>query len=221
MSYDVDNRTWRSPNFSERASAIESIVIHSCEGVWPYPRSSSLPWLCNPASRVSAHYYVCRNTEVFQLVDDNNEAWHAGVALPRFDNGSSIGVECEHRGGQNWTEAQRSALAWLLRRLMAQYHIPLAAVETHGQIAIPGPYKRKVDPTDWPHDDFVRWRARLTVAKYRAKTCAPIFQSRDPDGVLAGSVTAGTIEQVDNLTAGWIHLSSGLGFSPVGCWEMV
>lgn len=220
MSYTIDLRTWRSPNFSERASAIESIVVHSCEGVWPSPRVSSLPWLCNPASRVSAHYYVCRNTEIFQLVDDEHEAWHAGAALARFDNASSIGVECEHRSGQNWPDAQKSALAWLLRRLMAQHHTPLAAVETHGQIAIKGPYKRKIDPTNWSHADFVRWRARLTVTRYRAIACASVFQDRRPDSPLALTISAGQIEVMDDLTSGYLHLESGAGFSPVSCWEV-
>lgn len=221
MSYTIDATMWRSPNHGERTGPIESVVVHSCEGQWPSPRVSSLPWLCNPKSEVSCHYYICRDTTIFQLVDDDRAAWHAGVALPRFDNASSIGVECEHRSGQNWPADQQAALAWLLRQLIARYHIPLAAVETHGQIAIKGPYKRKTDPTNWPHDAFVRWRGALIVGSYRAITCAPVFQDRRPDAPLALTVSAGTVEPMNDLTNGWLHFESEAGFSPLSCWEQV
>jgi N-acetylmuramoyl-L-alanine amidase-like protein len=206
---NIDTTQWRSPNFNERASAILSIVVHSCEGVWPSPRVSSLPWLCNPASRVSCHYYVCRNTEIFQLVDDDNEAWHAGPALPRFDNASSIGVECEHRSGQNWPAEQKDALAWLLRRLIAAHRIPVAAIETHGQIAIKGPYKRKVDPTDWPHDDFVRWRARLVQQRYKVLGI-PVYERSSRTGPLWGHLTTGEDIVIDDMSNG--HLKDQRGF---------
>ena len=166
MPYTIDTTTWRSPNYTDRPGAITAIVVHSCEGRWPFPRQSSLPWLCDPVSKVSCHYYVCRNAEIFQLVDDRRQAWHAGgrqddgtwTAQPDYANAKSLGIECEHRAGQDWPEAQRQALAWLLRQLMTLHQIPLEKIETHGQIAIKGPYIRKQDPTNWPHGEFVKWR---------------------------------------------------------------
>lgn len=155
MSFSIDHTTWRSPNYGSRHGApIKSIVVHSCEGKAPHPRSTSLPWLCNPASKVSAHYYVCRNADIFQLVSDANEAWHAGVCLSSFNNIWSLGIECEHRASQDWPSVQRAALAWLLQTIIPKYHILPSAIETHGQVALPGPYDRKHDPTDWSHRDF-------------------------------------------------------------------
>jgi N-acetyl-anhydromuramyl-L-alanine amidase AmpD len=191
MPYQIDSTTWRSPNFSSRAGAPSSIVIHSCEGALPKPKDTSLPWLCNPKSKVSAHYYICRNTIIFQLVSDANAAWHAGgqqengswTAEPAFDNNHSIGIECEHRSGQNWPAIQKSALAWLIRQLCTRYAIAADHIETHGQIAIAGPYVRKHDPSDWPHAAFVDWRDALFAQPiaYRVQGL-PVFQRSDLTG---------------------------------------
>lgn len=226
MSYTIDAATWRSPNHNDRTQAIESIVCHSCEGSWPSPRVSSLPWLCTPESPthpnpVSCHYYVCRNTEIFQLVDDDQAAWHAGAALPRFDNASSIGVECEHRAGMNWPAAQKDALAWLLRRLTAVHHIPMVAAETHGQIAVKGPYIRKHDPSDWPHAAFVTWRQAVLSPLVRTVKAglrgAIAQQDRKPGAPTAGLwYPPGSWILVDDLTADYWHAQDGTGFIPRG-----
>jgi hypothetical protein len=234
MAYSIDATTWRSPTHGPRTSPPSSIVVHSCEGRLPSPRDTSLPWLCNAASGVSTHYYVCRSAEIYQLVDDMQTANHAGghqldgtwTAQPVFSNPRSLGIELEHRAGQDWPGVQIDALGWLLRTLSPRYHIPPEMIETHGQIAIKGPYSRKSDPTNWPHGMFVSWRNALFAPpkpsmRYRAVTCAPIFQDRRPDAPLAGAATTGQVEAVDDITAGWLHLSSGLGFSPISCWQAV
>jgi N-acetylmuramoyl-L-alanine amidase len=162
MAFFIDSTTWQSPNYDRRhAVPISAIVCHSCEGALPTPRASSLPWLCSANSRVSAHYYVCRSGRIYQLVDDADEAWHAGECQHAFSNARSLGVECEHRSGQDWPPIQHKALAWLLRRLIDAHHIAPHSVETHGQIALPGPYDRKHDPSDWPHADFRAFVAAL------------------------------------------------------------
>jgi hypothetical protein len=109
---DAANAIWLpSPNFSPgRSRSIRYIVRHTTQG------TDSRGWLTNPASRVSAHYLV-RGTEVYQLVRENDTAWHAGriVGTPTtpiytgriigYDNGQpiwdpnpndeSIGIEME------------------------------------------------------------------------------------------------------------------------------
>jgi hypothetical protein len=217
MPYSINRELWRSPNFSPRTTPIESIVVHSCEGVRPTPRVSSLPWLCKPVSRVSCHYYVCRDADIFQLVDDSNVAWHAGDSLSQFDNGSSIGVECEHRVGMDWPLAQLDALAWLLRQLIARYHLPASRIETHGQIAIAGPYKRKLDPTDWPHESFVRFVAGLYPPKAYRVAGLPVYQRPDRTGPLWGHLFEGDVVAVAadghlEDERGWVDLA---GLVPV------
>ncbi len=92
MSLAIDRATWRSPNFDAGRTIVPAgILIHSDEGT----RESSLPWLCNPASQVSCHYYVCRDGAIFQLVDDARRAWHAGVAnyAGLADWNQALGIE--------------------------------------------------------------------------------------------------------------------------------
>ena len=154
----VNTTAYRSPNHHARTQAIDSIILHTCEGT----RAGSIGWLCTPASQVSAHYYVCRNGDLFQLVDDSRCAWHAGVVE---HNERGIGIECEHKQGQDWPVVQREALSWLVRKLITAYDIPLRRVLAHRWIA-PG---RKIDPTDWPDDALRSWIAQ----QYDAPPVAP------------------------------------------------
>ena len=64
-----------SPNFDERALPISMIVLHytgmpDAEG--------ALNRLTSPDAKVSAHYLVKEDGEIFQLVDEEMRAWHAG-----------------------------------------------------------------------------------------------------------------------------------------------
>lgn len=231
-TYAIDATTWRSPNYSRRAHAPTAIVVHSCEGALPSPRATSLPWLCTPASHVSTGYYVCRDTTIYQLVDDMNEAWHAGglqesgiwTAQPAYSNPHSLGIECEHRSGQDWPKAQKDALAWLLCTLSATYTIPATAIETHGQIAIAGPYSRKIDPTNWPHAAFVAWRDVILTTPptppapltkhYRVKRTM-ISQRQAGGAPYAGELAPGEEVVADVWYAdngGTIHLQDDRGF---------
>ena len=93
-----------SPNFSERPkdAVIDTLVIHhtaeqNCE--------DALHILTDPnrAGRVSSHYLICRNGTVYQLVDEKNAAWHAGVSEwfgRKGLNGYSIGIELDNNGSE-------------------------------------------------------------------------------------------------------------------------
>lgn len=228
MSYPIDTTTWRSPNYGSRYDArISAVVVHSCEGTLPSPRSSSLPWLCNPASKVSAHYYVCRDATIFRLVDDVNAAWHAGVCVSAFSNLRSIGIECEHRSGQDWPTIQRNALAWLIQTLIPLYHIVPSAIETHGQIALPGPYDRKHDPTDWPHGDFLFFADSLyfdapphpldTAYRVKAAVTAPVIIRSAPSktAAIVGRLHAGDVWRGELVTGQLVTLA---GFGSTNQW---
>ena len=229
MSYQIDHTTWRSPNHSARTQTPNTLVVHSCEGAMPSPRATSLPWLCSPRSKVSTHYSICRDTTIYQLVDDMRVANHAGglqsdgtwTAQEAYSNPYSLGVELEHRRGQDWPGAQKDALAWLLRALSTRWRFPIDRIETHGQIAIKGPYKRKTDPTDWPHAAFVAWRNAALAPLVRTVTAGPrgaiAQQDRRPDAPTAGLwYPPGSWIQVDDLTNGYWHAQDGIGFIPRG-----
>lgn len=124
--------------------------MHTGEGT----RSSDLGWLCNPESDVSSHYYVCRDGTIYQLVDLSRCAWHSGTVQ---HNEAGIGIETEHKQGQDWPALQRQRLAALCRHLISSYHINRNQVLAHRWIA-PG---RKIDPTDWPDAELEPWIAAL------------------------------------------------------------
>ena len=72
------------------------IVIHWTAGSY----ESALKWLCNPQSKVSAHYVVDHEgNKISQLVDLDRRAWHCGGSyhplLQNDTNADTIGIEFE------------------------------------------------------------------------------------------------------------------------------
>ncbi len=82
-----------SPNFNSRGGAgVDFVVIHTCEGTY----SGCWGWLTNSAAGVSAHYVVNDSgTEVRQLVDEVDRAWHVGATYDCANNG---GHDCGSNG---------------------------------------------------------------------------------------------------------------------------
>lgn len=152
-----------SPNHSARTEAPSAIVLHHGAGT----RKSDLSWLCNPASKVSAHYYVCRDATIYQLVDEARTAWHAGNAT--ISNEQSIGIETEHTTlpelpiqHTDWPQSQLDALTWLIGDIRTRYPIPNERVVSHRAIAMPK--GRKHDPAHSPlapEPSFRAWVAGL------------------------------------------------------------
>ena len=98
------------------------------------------------ASKVSAHYVICKDGMVHHMLNDYMRAWQAGVSkwgnLTDI-NSSSIGIEIDNNGFESFTDAQINSLISLLSKLKKEYDIPTANFIGHGDIA-PG---RKVDPS--------------------------------------------------------------------------
>jgi N-acetylmuramoyl-L-alanine amidase len=106
---------------------------------------------------VSAHYLV-NNTgdnEIYQLVDENKRAYHAGVSAWRNDrnlNDNSIGIEIVNTGfttdasGKKvfvpFDEAQVKKVAALVKDIVTRYNIPATNILAHSDIAP----TRKQDP---------------------------------------------------------------------------
>ena len=140
-------KTRRSPNFDDRSfSNIDILVVHY---TGMETANAAINWMCNPESEVSAHYCICENGEVFQLVDEDKRAWHAGLAFwrgARNINARSIGIELanpghEH-GYQAFPEPQIAALEVLCSQILARHVIPAQNIVGHSDIAP----RRKLDP---------------------------------------------------------------------------
>ena len=118
---------------------------------------SALDRLCDPASKVSAHYVIDEVGQVYLLVDERERAWHAGVAF--WDgvtdvNGCSIGIEIAHPGpdengeGPEFPSHQWQALINLSQDIIGRHPIPAHRVLAHSDVAP----SRKTDPGplfDW------------------------------------------------------------------------
>jgi N-acetyl-anhydromuramyl-L-alanine amidase AmpD len=223
---NIDHTSYRSPNHHVRTRPITSIILHTGEGT----RASDLGWLCTAASQVSAHYYVCRDATVYQLVDDNRCSWHAGTVE---HNESGIGIETEHRKGQDWPDVQRLALVDLCKHLIRAYHISQGRILAHRWIA-PG---RKSDPSDWPDAELKAWIAALY--DYSAKQFLRIAKDIDFANVREGpgrqfkiawggtcTLMPGRVVEISEIVTGekigqldlWAHWTPG-GFIHMSCFE--
>lgn len=99
----------------------------------------------NSGGRVSAHYLVGRDGDLYQLVSDERRAWHAGAGAWGTIgdvNSASIGIEIDNDGHSPFPPAQIAALVRLLEDVHARWRIPRTAVIGHQDMAP----ARKRDP---------------------------------------------------------------------------
>ncbi|SFR43053.1 N-acetylmuramoyl-L-alanine amidase [Litoreibacter janthinus] len=142
---------WRpSPNFGDRKDGAtpQLVVLHytamdSCE--------AACRTLCNPDNEVSAHYLICADGRLIQMVDEEKRAWHAGAGTwqGRGDvNSRSIGIEMSNTGFAPFSAPLFDTLETLLSGILTRWDIPASCVIAHSDFA-PG---RKIDPGrrfDW------------------------------------------------------------------------
>ena len=118
------------------------VILHytaqnSCE--------KTLQTFTNVLTEVSAHYVICRDGTLHHMLNDYLRAWHAGLGKWGNNtdvNSTSIGVEIDNNGTENYSAAQLNTLYGLLAYLKKAYNIPTANFIGHSDIA-PG---RKIDP---------------------------------------------------------------------------
>ncbi len=156
-----------SPNFGPRRDGLTPhlIVLHYTA---MQSARAALERLCDPTAEVSAHYLIGRDGRIWQLVDEDQRAWHAGAGewAGRDDvNSRSIGIELDNSGDHPFSEPQMAALEDLLPGVMARHGVLPEGVIGHSDMA-PG---RKCDPG--PRFDWARL-ARGGLA--RAGTAAPV-----------------------------------------------
>lgn len=159
-----------SPNFDDRLleASIKYLIYHYAEG----SLEESLDWLTgeNPlGQRVSCHYLIAENGEVYALVPEPKRAWHAGVSAWENDenlNATSIGIELVNNGRTPYKAAQMESLLGLSQDIIRRHDISPWHVLGHSDIA-PG---RKTDPG--PHFNWA-WLAENGVGVY-PPTLSPV-----------------------------------------------
>lgn len=155
-----------SPNFGPRPghAVVDLIVLHSISlppgqyGGDDVQRlfTNTLDCSAHPyfeslrGLQVSAHFFIRRDGQLWQFVDGDARAWHAGVSAYRGRvncNDDSLGIELEGLEGEAFEAAQYETLASLCSALAQRY--PIQHIAGHEHVA-PG---RKRDPGagfEWP-----------------------------------------------------------------------
>ncbi|MGH6925781.1 MAG: N-acetylmuramoyl-L-alanine amidase [Propylenella sp.] len=136
-----------SRNHGERKPGPVDILLLHYTGM--PDAEQALAWLCDPESKVSAHYFVFEDGRVRSLVPEARRAWHAGESCwgdATDINSRSIGIEIAnpgHPGGlPDFPDAQIEALIALCRDIVGRNPISPHRVLAHSDVA-PG---RKLDP---------------------------------------------------------------------------
>lgn len=134
-----------SPNFNDRkGQEITHIILHY---TGMKTAQDALERLCDEASQISAHYTIDKVGKIYQHVDEENRAWHAGIGYWRGQsdiNSRSIGIEIvnlghEH-GYEEFPDTQIDAVISLCLQIQKRYKIE--HVLAHSDIAP----MRKIDP---------------------------------------------------------------------------
>jgi N-acetyl-anhydromuramyl-L-alanine amidase AmpD len=230
-----------SPNRSPRifGDPINLVVLHATVGSF----GNSLSWLRNPRSGVSSHYLISKAGDVAGLVDESEQAWHAGVSFwrGRTDlNRYSVGIETENLTGMKgfvgqdpWTEAQYEAVAWLVQNICERRRIAKDRqhIVTHREIAP----RRKSDPLGFDMDRVMRGvGGKVEIAEEDAYFVVPsranIRQGPGTIFPVAAQALRGQKIYVDALVQGemmagsnlWAHMARrpsqqfDLGFIKIG-----
>lgn len=166
-------------------SRVRYVILHYTEG--DFPRALSVL----TTGSVSSHYLIADHpATIYQLVDENQRAYHAGVSAWKGDaqlNFSSIGIELVNPGYRDTPQGrvyfayppeQIDRLIELLKQIEARYHIAPDRILGHNEIAP----QRKSDPGPmfpWQRlaqAGLIRWPDPAEVARRQ-----PAFEQQLPD----------------------------------------
>lgn len=143
-----------SPNQEPRpgGAAIDILVLHY---TGMRTAEEALERMCDPASKVSAHYCIDETGTITRLVPEDQCAWHAGESWWRGYqnlNSRSIGIELANPGHEfgyvPFPAIQMTALILLASTVTRRHNIEKRNVVGHSDIAP----SRKQDPGelfDW------------------------------------------------------------------------
>ena len=154
-----------SPNHDARPAGtpIDMLVLHYTGML---SARAAIERLRDPSARVSSHYVIEEDGDIWRLVGEEQRAFHAGVSCWRGHaalNERSIGIEIVNPGHEHgyraFPDAQMSAVRDLSHDILSRHPIPARNVVAHSDVAP----ERKEDPGelfDWrrlAHDGIGLW----------------------------------------------------------------
>ncbi|MDT0574626.1 N-acetylmuramoyl-L-alanine amidase [Croceicoccus sp. F390] len=159
---EIVHREIASPNHDVRTQPVSMVVLHYTDMLQV---EEAIARMCDPASKVSAHYCISRAGEVVRLVPETRRAWHAGKSYWRGHtdvNSASVGIELDNPGHTHgyvdFAEPQIQALILLLADIVTRHDIARANVVGHCDVAP----ARKIDPGErFPWERLARLRLAL------------------------------------------------------------
>ena len=166
-------RVNKSRNFSKktrRLKDIQYLIIHY-SGM--QSARVSMERLKNPNSKVSCHYFINRNGDIYKMIDDTKVAWHAGKSKWKNIknlNKYSIGIEIQNKGHfinyQSFPKKQISPLIILIKSLLKKYKIKKNNVLGHSDIA---PLRKKDPGEKFPWNFLSSRGAAIWYPKFKLK----------------------------------------------------
>ena len=143
MSQPIIYNKFKSDNFDQRKFDISLVIIHFTE---TKTFTDALNLLTSKERKVSCHYLIDKSGDIFNLVDLDKRAWHAGESMwGNYDdiNSRSVGIEIVNSGEiiiENYTSKQLVPLSDLLIKMLKENDIE--NILGHSDIAP----TRKIDP---------------------------------------------------------------------------
>ena len=154
---------FKSKNFDSRKYKIQFIILHYTE---TKNLEQAIDLLTSQDRKVSCHFLIDTNGQIYNLVSESKRAWHAGESSWRGlqdMNSRSIGIEIVNQGEkklQRYPKAQINKLIYLIHFLEKKFKIPFYNILGHSDIA---PH-RKIDPgKHFPWKDLHKKKIGLWV----------------------------------------------------------
>ena len=138
---------------------IIAIVNHVSGGYW----SSNYNWIMNPSSNASYNYYVKKNGEIVQFVEESNAAYANGrIEKPNWrllkpninPNLYSISISREGHNHEAPTNEQYKSILELHQMLIKKYNIPITRDHIIGHYMIDS-VNRAYCPGNFPWDRLI------------------------------------------------------------------
>ena len=157
--------------------------------------AAALERLCDPVHEVSAHYLIGADGTLWQMVREEDRAWHAGRGswCGQTDvNSRSVGIELDNAGTHPFSEPQMAVLETLLHQIMKRWSIAPSGVIGHSDMA-PG---RKVDlgpRFDWQRLERHQLAANRGQDEARQDAPMPVFRALARDAGFPDDVEDDTL----------------------------
>lgn len=184
-----------SPNHNERAvgCSIRYVILHY---TGTKTAEEALTCYLDPAAKISPHYMIDENGQVYHLVGEDHRAWHAGLSRWQGQddiNSLSIGIELVNPGHEHgyraFPSAQIDALKTLLKDIFSRYALPPSALLAHSDVAP----TRRSDPGElFPWQELAKeglglWPSPLENAKQEILRKDDLFKALETIGYDIGN----------------------------------